>query len=311
MTRQGQFSLESYVVRVYRRARGQTRRVVCVVEQVGAPGRHSFGDVDGLWEIWISDPRVTSNPTNLIPIPPYPNVPWRVATLGQKKFGRYLDDEPDGVVKFLSCAQFVALQRQGLNPQNNPQWGGGRGTQPTPPPPPAEQGWLVWTNRTVRPALLGVAVPSYSGPGWERLARPYTARDAWAYVCNLHGRGVYWSPDIAEGRVNCRDLGVFADARGGPFDGLWDTIQVHTEGAWRGQRTEVILKATTANGITRMAWGEYTLEGHIQGNVYRFTIYRNGRHHGEGQFSFQGDRAFAGTWRDDYQKAGTWQGRLR
>jgi hypothetical protein len=172
----------------------------------------------------------------------------------------------------------------------------------------------VWTNRTVRPALLGVAVPSYSGPGWERLSGPYTARGAWAYTCSLHGNGTYWSPDIAEGRVNCRDLSPFdgvADVGGGPFDGTWETRQKHTQGHWNGQWFPAALQATTTNGITRMVWADYHLEGRIQGNVYQFTIYRGGGLHGDGQFTFQGARAFTGTWKDRYGAAGTWEGQLR
>ena len=82
----------------------------------------------------VSSPRVVANPTNLIPIPPFVGVPWRVATLGQKRFGMYLDDEPDGVVKFISCREFRRLEAEGRNPQNIPPGGGG------PPHSPMEPG---------------------------------------------------------------------------------------------------------------------------------------------------------------------------
>jgi len=48
-------SIESYVVRVYRR--GRTRLLVGIVEQAGVPGRRCFDDVDALWEILSSSPR--------------------------------------------------------------------------------------------------------------------------------------------------------------------------------------------------------------------------------------------------------------
>ena len=43
--------MDSYVVRVYRRGPGRTRRLVGVVERIGIPGQRSFHDVESLWRI--------------------------------------------------------------------------------------------------------------------------------------------------------------------------------------------------------------------------------------------------------------------
>ena len=43
--------MDSYVVRVYRRGPGRARRLVGVVERIGAPGQRSFHDLESLWSI--------------------------------------------------------------------------------------------------------------------------------------------------------------------------------------------------------------------------------------------------------------------
>jgi hypothetical protein len=114
-----------------------------------------------------------------------------------------------------------------------------------------------------------------------------------------------------------RDFGVSTmfDSRGGgrpiaggPFDGTWETRQLHTEGPWRDRRFAVTLEGQTTAGITRMAWADYRLEGRMQGNVYPFRIYRGGGLHGEGQFALQGNEFFTGTFKDRYGVSGTWKG---
>jgi hypothetical protein len=43
--------VQSYIVRIYRRARGRPRRLVGVVEEVGTDGRAAFTTATGLWRV--------------------------------------------------------------------------------------------------------------------------------------------------------------------------------------------------------------------------------------------------------------------
>jgi hypothetical protein len=47
-------TVDSYIVRVYRRGATRLRRIVGVVEEVGIEGTRSFADLDSLWQILSS-----------------------------------------------------------------------------------------------------------------------------------------------------------------------------------------------------------------------------------------------------------------
>jgi len=66
------------------------------------------------------------------------------------------------------------------------------------------QRWSVFRNCNTRPCTIGVAVSTWSEPGWSRISTHSYPNAAWKRACQLHynNRG-YNSPDIANGTVNC------------------------------------------------------------------------------------------------------------
>ena len=54
MTRIDSFSIDNYIVRIYRYDRDKPRRLVGVVEQVGVEGKKAFHNLDELWTILSS-----------------------------------------------------------------------------------------------------------------------------------------------------------------------------------------------------------------------------------------------------------------
>ncbi len=49
--------MDNYIIRIYRRKRGNPRVLVGVVEEVGSKGKKAFNDLDDLWEILNSNRR--------------------------------------------------------------------------------------------------------------------------------------------------------------------------------------------------------------------------------------------------------------
>ncbi len=43
--------MDNYIVRIYRREKDNPRLLVGLVEEVGAPGKKAFNNLDDLWEI--------------------------------------------------------------------------------------------------------------------------------------------------------------------------------------------------------------------------------------------------------------------
>lgn len=48
------FSINNYIVRIYRYDRDNPRKLVGVVEQVGVEGKKAFHNLDELWTILVS-----------------------------------------------------------------------------------------------------------------------------------------------------------------------------------------------------------------------------------------------------------------
>ncbi len=44
-------AVDNYIVRIYRREKGNPRLLVGLVEEVGVPGKKAFNSLDDLWEI--------------------------------------------------------------------------------------------------------------------------------------------------------------------------------------------------------------------------------------------------------------------
>jgi len=49
--------MDNYIVRIYRRGKGNPRMLVGLVEEVGTKGKKAFNDLDDLWEILNSNKR--------------------------------------------------------------------------------------------------------------------------------------------------------------------------------------------------------------------------------------------------------------
>ena len=92
---------------------------------------------------------------------------------------------------------------------------------------------------------------------------------------------------------------------------VWRTAQTHTYGASSGAKLEVeaTLTVTGQDATMQLAapFQEYELRGTMAGNSFEFQIFSSLGQHGSGRFTFSGN-AFSGTWKDNWQKGGTWVG---
>ncbi len=94
--------------------------------------------------------------------------------------------------------------------------------------PASAERWSVFRNCNVRPCNIGVALPTWSEPGWSRISTHDGPREAWKRACSLHynDRG-YFSPDIAAGTIDCLKLTRGDLNRGQELVGQWEFGRVN------------------------------------------------------------------------------------
>lgn len=88
------------------------------------------------------------------------------------------------------------------------------------------ENWSIYRNCNTDPCTIGVALPSYNEPGWDAVATYAGPQEAWAAACELHFNGsTNFSPDIAEGRVNCSALSPDPNRRDPVWVARWSIFR--------------------------------------------------------------------------------------
>lgn len=79
--------------------------------------------------------------------------------------------------------------------------------------PISRESWSIFRNCDVRPCVIGIALPTYSEPGFSRIGTFASSAEAWAEACRMHYNDPnYNSPDIQNGLIDCNLLNYGNDA---------------------------------------------------------------------------------------------------